>query len=428
MNDDVRPFFSRRVGLLNGREVPLRAGGKVSGRTGGANFGALVVRTGESDVSGIDTMATANTMGVLRLTRNVLRESAVGMIATFGDPTGARRSWLAGPDVTYRTSRFMGDRNFLVGAWGLATDRDGLAERGRRHAFGAKVDYPNDLWDVALTYKYVGDAFDPSLGFVPRRGVQVATFNVNHMPRPRRPILGLRVRQMFNEWLNTLVTDLDGEWESYRSFTAPINWRLESGDRVEANVVPTGEHLRAPFTIADGVTIPAGSYHWTRYRLEAGTAAKRRVSGQVSWWFGDFYSGRLNEVILSAAWKPLSLFIVEVNGTRNVGRLREGRFTQELVGTRVRVNVSPDFQVNSYVQYDNGSESVGANTRLRWTFSPLGDLFVVYNHNLQILFVDAETGLPTPTGIATDPTQRIDQRWSLASNQLLVKVQYTRRR
>ena len=423
LGDDVRPFFSRRIGLLGGREVPLRVGGKVSGRQGGTNFGALVVRTGRADAAGLDTLPTDNTVGVLRVKQNVLRESSVGVIGTFGDPTGARRSWMAGPDLTYQTSRFLGDKNFLVGVWGLATGREG-AGGGRRHALGGKVDYPNDLWDVALTYKRLGDDFAPSLGFVPRPGVQIAYFNVVHQPRPRRPILGLRVRQMFNEWLNTLVADLDGRWESYRSFTAPINWRLESGDRFEVNWVPTGDRLSAPFEIADGVTIPAGSYHWTRYRLEAGTAAKRRLSGQLSWWFGDFYSGRLDELILTGAWKPSSLFIVELNGTRNVGRLREGGFTQDLVGTRVRVNVSPDLQVNSYVQYDNATESVGANTRLRWTFSPTGDLFVVYNHNLQHLFVDAETGLPMPGGVPTDPTQRVDRRWGLASNQLLVKVQY----
>jgi hypothetical protein len=424
LNDDVRPFFSRRIGLLNGREIPLRVGGKISGRQRGTNYGALVVRTGRADVDGLDTLPTDNTMGVLRLRQNVLRESSVGVIGTFGDPTGVRRSWMAGPDLTYQTSRFRGDKNFLVGVWGLATGREG-AGSGRRHAFGGKIDYPNDLWDIALNYKSLGEDFAPSLGFVPRPGVQIATFNVVHQPRPARPILGLRVRQMFNEWLNTLVMDPGGRWESYRSFTAPINWRLESGDRFEVNWVPTGERLTAPFEIADGVTIPEGTYHWTRYRLEAGTAAKRRLSGQASWWFGDFYSGRLDELILTAAWKPSALFRVELNATRNVGRLREGDFTQDLVGTRLRVNVSPDLQLNGYVQYDNASESVGTNTRLRWTFSPLGDLFVVYNHNLQHLFVDPDTGLPLPGGgVPMDPTQRLDRRWGLASNQLLVKVQY----
>lgn len=398
---DLVPFFSRRIGLLAGREVPLRAGLKVNGREGGTGIGALIVRTGD-----IDTLPTGNTMGVVRVKQNVLGESAIGAIATFGDPLGFDRAWLGGADLTYQTSRFRGDKNFLVGVWGLTTDREGLD--GRQQAVGGKIDYPNDLWDIALTYKWIGDGFDPSLGFVPRRGVQITNLNVNFQPRPSRPIVGLRVRQMFNESLNTLVTDLDGRWESYRLFTAPINWRLESGDRIEFNYVPTGERLIETFEIADGVIIPEGSYHWTRWRAEVAFATKRKVSGQVTWWFGDFYSGVLDEFIATAAWKPSNLFIVEFNATRNVARLAQGDFTQQVVGARFRMNVSPDLQVNSYVQFDNQTDSFGTNTRMRWTFSPVGDLFVVYNHNVTELrdLVDRHRG------------------WAFASNQLLVKLQY----
>jgi len=45
---------------------------------------------------------------------------------------------------------------------------------------------------------------------------------------------------------------------------------------------------------------------------------------------------------------------------------------------------------------------VGTNTWLRWTFTSVGDLFVVYNHNIRSLL----------------------DRWQLDSNQLLVKLQY----
>lgn len=405
-NDDVRPFFSRRVGLFSGSEVPLEVGLKVNGREGNTNFGALVVRTGHSDAPGLDTLALENAMAVARVKQNVLRESSIGFIATVGDPLGRGNAWLAGPDMTFQTSHFGGDKNFLVGVWGLAMDRDGLT--GRKSAWGAKIDYPNDLWDIALTYKELGDGFDPSLGFVPRPGVRILNFNVNFQPRPTRPILGVPVRQMFNESLNTLVTDQQGKWESYRLFTAPINWRLESGDRIEFNYVPTGERLVEPFEIAESVFIPAGSHHWTRWRLEAATASKRTFSGQFSWWFGDFYTGSLDELIMTASWKPSPLFIVELNGTRNAARLPEGRFTQDVVGTRFRVNVSPDLQVNSYLQYDNSTESVGTNTRLRWTFAPQGDLFVVYNHNVDELF---------------DQLAR-HRGWRFASNELLVKLQY----
>jgi len=410
--DDVRPFFSRRIGLLNNYEVPLDVGLKVNGREHNTNFGALVVRTGDADAPAIDSLPTANTMGVVRIKQNVLRESSVGVIATVGDPVGRGNAWLVGPDLTYQTSRFRGDKNFLVGVWGLAMDREDLT--GRKRAWGGKIDYPNDLWDIAFTYKWLGDGFDPSLGIVPRPNVQIVNFSADFQPRPKRPILGLHVRQMFHEFENTLVTDLSGQWESYRVFMAPLNWRLESGDRFEFNVVPVGERLTAPFEITDGVVIDPGSYHWTRFRLEGGLAAKRKLSGQLTWWFGDFYTGKLDELTLTASWKPSPLFIVELNATRNTGRLAEGDFTQEVVGTRFRVNFSPDLQLNSYLQYDNESDTFGTNTRLRWTFSPLGDLFVVYNHNVARELVAGDV-----------PGTSIDRRrWGFLSNELLVKLQY----
>ena len=405
--DDVRAFHSRRIGLLEGREVPLNAGIKLSGREGATNFGVLAVRTGDSDEPVHAPFETQNTMAVMRVQQNVLRQSSIGAIATLGDPVGAANGWLAGTDVTYQTSTFLGDKNFLAGAWALGMEREGLD--GDRSAIGAKLDYPNDFLDVALTYKRIGDAFEPSLGFVPRNGVQIVYFNVVHQPRPKKKVLGLPVRQMLNESLNTFVADLDGTWESYRFFIAPVNWRLTTGDRFEINANPTGERLVDPFTIpGTDVVVPAGSYHWYRYRLEAGFAPKRKLSGQITHWFGRFYTGKLNEWIVTGAWKPSPLFIVEANATHNFGRLPEGHFTQEVYGSRFRFNISPDLQVNSYVQYDNDSELIGTNTRLRWTFSPVGDLFVVYNHNVRELV----------NSIGDVRTRAFD------SNQLIVKLQY----
>ena len=38
-----------------------------------------------------------------------------------------------------------------------------------------------------------------------------------------------------------------------------MNWRLESGDRFEFNVVPVGERLTAAFDVTDNVSVPAGA-------------------------------------------------------------------------------------------------------------------------------------------------------------------------
>jgi hypothetical protein len=387
---DIVPFFSRRIGLYEGQEIPIVAGGKLNGRLGGTGVGALLART-----DAVGDVAPASTMGVVRLKQSVLAESSVGVLATFGDPLGGG-SRMGGIDLTYQTSRFRGSKNFLVGLWGLAIGS--VAGNGDRTALGAKIDYPNDLWDVAFTYKRLGAAFDPPLGFVQRNGVHSFALGIDWSPRPQ----WRHVRQMVHEFQASLFTELGGQWESYRVFLAPINWRMESGDRYEFNWVPEGERLTEPFEVADGVVIPAGAYHYTRWRLEGQFAAKRKLSGQATWWFGSFYDGSLHQIQLRGAWNPSPLITVDLNAERNAGRLPGGDFTVDLVGARVQGNFSPDLQFASFVQYDTKSRSIGTNSRLRWTFHPLGELFLVYNHNLREL---------------TD-------RWSFASNQLIAKVQY----
>jgi hypothetical protein len=392
LGEDVIPYFSRRIGLIGDHEVPILAGGKVNGRVGGTNFGGVAIGT-RAETNVIDDRTF---IGVGRAKRNLWRESWVGAIATVGDPLGRAGSWLGGADFTYATSSFRGDKNFLVGVWGLATGRQDLGRDATAHGF--KVDYPNDLVDVALTYKRIGRDFDPSVGFVPRAAVQLLNVGADFSPRLARG----PVQQMFFEFRPSVATDLSGRWESYRMFWAPINWRFRSGDRVEFNANPTGERLVEPFEVADGVVVPPGSYQWRRYRLEAETAQKRRLYAQVTWWSGGFYNGELDQLEWTGAWNPKPIVTIEFSGERNAGRLATGNFTQTIAGARLRVNISPDLSVASYVQYDTDSELVGTNTRLRWTFRPVADLFIVYNHNVRSIL----------------------DRWRTDSNQLLVKLQY----
>lgn len=392
LGQDVIPFFSRRVGLVGGTAVPILAGGKVNGRVGGASGGGIAIGT-RSKRGLVDDPAG---MAVGRVKQNLWSESWIGAMVTTGDPVGRSGSWLGGADFTYATSKFRGNRNLRLGTWFLATGRDRLGPDSK--AYGFTADYPNDAWDLNLIYKRIGRDFDPSLGFVPRRAVQLINARFNNRTRLSRGPL----QQLFHEFQPFIALDLNNRWESYRVFIAPVNWRFRSGERFEVNVHPTGERLSAPFAVARGIVIPAGSYQWRRYRLEAGTAQKRRVYTQVTWWFGGFYTGTLDQIQWNGAWNPTALLTVEFTGERNVGDLATGRFTQTLVGTRLRVNLSPDLSVASYVQYDTDSDSIGVNTRLRWTFTPVADLFVVYNHNVRSLL----------------------DRWQLDSNQLLVKLQY----
>lgn len=396
VNRDVIPFFSRRVGLVRGQEVPLMAGAKIDGRIADTNFAGLVI--GADDKPGVVGQRAA--MAAARLRQNIWRESYIGALVTAGDPLGRSGSWTAGADFTYQTTTLFGDKNFTVSAWGLAAGREDL--RGDTAAYAFKVDYPNDEWDWRVWYKRVGRDFDPSLGFVSRRASQSWNPSFMHRPRfARGPI------QQMSYGLNPYIwTDLSGRWDTYDTQIQLADLLFRSGDRVRIGVSPSGDRPQAPFEISPGVVIPPGSYEWVRRSITASTAQKRRFSTSLTWGSGSFYDGSLDQYEWSGAWNPAPLVTLEFTGERNIGRIQAGRFTQQLVGARMRVNVSPDLSIASYAQYDTDTDSVGVNTRLRWTFVPVADLFVVYNHNVRSLL----------------------DRWELESNQLLVKIQYTVRR
>ena len=393
LGTDVVPFFSRRIGLVSSHKIPILAATKINGKVGANNVGGIIVRTREGTGGGV---VPASTMTVARVRRNIWRESSVGVIATVGDPLGRLGAWTAGTDFTFQTSHFRGNKNVRVGAWGLWMGRQGASTD--KSAGGLRLEYPNDLWNLSAHVIRIGEGFDPSLGFVPRAGVYNYRFAVQNRPQPEKG----PIRAMEHEAQNTVITDLDGKWESYRVQLIPLHWRFTSGDQAEINIVPVGERLPEVFEVSDGVNIPPGPYHWRRYRAEIATAVKRKYSAQLTYWFGGFYTGTLDQIQLSGTWHPSPLFTVELSAERDIGDLKEGYFTATVVGTRGRMNISPDLQIASYVQYDTDSRSVGTNTRLRWTFHPLGDLFIIYNHNIR----------------------EIEDRWQLDSNQLLVKLQY----
>ncbi len=413
--DNMIPFFSRRIGLpgLEGdqTEIPINAGGKVNGRLGNTNFGALVVNTRSVDSldlgDGESLDVPTTTMGAVRVRQNVLEESSVGFLAEFGDQLGRAGSWAAGADFTYHTSDFGDEKNLLVGVWGMLADREDLS--GDKSAFGFRFDYPNDLIEVTLNSIRIGDGFDPSLSFVPRNGVHIWNAAVQYNPRPEWSL----VRQMFHEVTATLYNSQDNtEWESYVVEITPLDWQLESGDRITGIVAPQGDFPPDTFEISDGVAIAPDVYRWTRYGIGFRAAEKRRVSGEIRFEGGSYYNGDLTTIEARLTLRPSAFLGIEFTAERNKGKavavedagLEEKEFLEQLYGLRLLFNFSPNLQFSSLTQYDTQSRELGSNNKLRWTFNAYGDLFVVYNHNL----------------IRTD-----DPRWAFESNQLPVKIQYT---
>ncbi len=198
-NPDFIPFFSRRIGLVGteeSQEVPILAGAKLAGRLGNYNIGFLDVETqkvDEIEVDGETRSLERQNLLAARLSRNVFRQSSVGFFATRGNPDGTGDNSMVGADMRLATSTFRGDKNLSLALW-VARSDDGAHGRSDG-AFGAQLDFPNDLWDVSVNFKHFGDAFVPAMGFLPRAAINKLNTGIAFQPRPGR----WGIRQFFFE-------------------------------------------------------------------------------------------------------------------------------------------------------------------------------------------------------------------------------------
>lgn len=369
-NPDILPFFSRRIGLLSGQEVPLWAGTKLAGKAGRYDIGLLDVRTRDTG------FAEGKNFFVGRFKRNIWRQSYVGAILTDGDPAHPTSSRTYGADVHLATAHFLGrDRNFGIDAFALKNSTE--RTKGDDGSFGFGVSYPNDLWDIRIDWRQIERNFQPALGFVPRTNVRKLNVSAEFDPRPQN---FFNVRQMFHEFRFTRFTRLDnGRVESWRVFTAPINYTLNSGDRFEFNYVPTFERLFQPFEIAKGVVLPPGDYRFTRWRAEFGTASKRPWKVDGRWWLGTFWSGYSNQIETFFQYKIAPHFQIRLDLDQTFARLKEGHFVARIFVLRADYSISPFLTVFNLVQFDNESRNLGWQSRIRWIIRPGSELFLVFN-------------------------------------------------
>src|SRR5262249_32927175 len=131
--DNARPFFSRNIGLANGRPVSITAGGKLSGQYGDIGIGALSVLT-----DGTGTTRDRQVLSAARITAPVFGESKVGIVFTNGDPSGLSKNTVGGADFQYLNTNITPGKVFGADVY---YERSFSDTRGDDDAFGVTLNY-----------------------------------------------------------------------------------------------------------------------------------------------------------------------------------------------------------------------------------------------------------------------------------------------
>lgn len=395
------PYFSRRIGLVEGQVVPIDAGAKLLGHVGNLSVGVLDVETSDTAV------APSTNLAVARAAYDVSDKLRIGTLMTHGDPTGLTDNTFAAFDGVWRTSEFQGDRNLTVSGWYAHSYGD--VAPGQTDGYGVSVEYPNDLWYAFVKANEFGDALDPALGFLPRPGTRQYLGIALYRPRPQGGVFDwVRQFQFGGEYIQ--VDDLNGRPESKELALLPFRLTTESGYFFDPVFIADYEALNEPFTVAPGVTIPAGEYRFNQYSIRGNTPESRPWVVYADFGGGDFYTGTIKSESVEVEWtSPDGKLQLGVSNENNFGYLPQGDFIIRLTQVNAAYSFTPDLALSTFVQHDSINDELGINARLQWIIEPGRELFVVFNHGIEPQLADLNQA--PPTGNAVIVKLRWDSYW-----------------
>ena len=382
LDQNARPFFSRRIGLSrSGQPVDLKYGGKISGRTGPWNIGALAIRQDEfGDVDATDLF-------VGRFTRNVLTESRLGVIATQGDPLSNLDNSLVGFDFRYLNTRLSNGKTVQAEAWYQQSDTDELT--GDDAAWGVRFQLPSQSGLLArVGIKEVEENFNPALGFINRAGIRDTSVELGWIKRNSDQA---RIRSFLTRFGLQRVEWLDGGLQQQIIDGRVFSIFNQAGDNLRLIYRQTKEVLREPFTIWDPdpssgempITIPVGEYDFVTPTLAIQATGVRKLSGSLVLRTGDFYTGKRNNADAQMTWVPTQRFRAFLSYSYNDIDLPQGDFELRLARVGLDFIFSNTLSWVNLIQYDNDSEVLGFNSRLHWIPEAGREAFIVLNHNLE---------------------------------------------
>ena len=375
-DNNGRPFFSRRLGLSrSGQPVDLKYGGKISGRMGRWNIGMLAIRQ--------DRFETVNASNVFvgRLSANVLNESELGMILSAGDPNSNLDNKLGGVDFRFLNTRLPGGRVLEADAWYQLSATEGLDSD--ESAFGVGIRMPNNSGlRGGLSYKEIGENFNPALGFVSRSNVRDATADIGYTYFPDSRL----IQEVFAGVDFQQVNFLGGGLQSRVLVGRLLEIQSNSRDNFSLHYTATKEVLTNPFTIyednARQVIVPPGTYSFGEGSVTLSTGRHRDLSASLTYSYGDFFGGTRQNINPQFTWRQSRYFSLSVGYDWNDISLPQGDFITRVAVVGTEVNFTPTIYWVSLLQYDNVSEVFGINSRLVWIPEAGQEALIVVNHRM----------------------------------------------
>ena len=409
-------FFSRRIGLSSGQEVPIHAGARMTGKVGDVQLGLLNIQTGGLSVpstvnGGTLRVAPNNNFGVVRAFREWENRSRIGGIFVSRLNTNSPSDY----NLTYGLDGRLGiGQDLTFSGWASLTTtplpsgtpdlREGF--NNGEYGYAGTGNFVTRDWEISGGYRQIGSEFNPEVGFVNRSAYRYISGRVLYHLRTE----GVDWFREFRPHISgNSFWSLGGFNESYYVHI-DSHFAFENGAEIHLpgwNL--TGEGLDTPFQIRDEgdlpdggrgpIIIPAGTYNNQELLFVANTNRSAPLSVSAGVTFGEFYSGTRSSPYGSVSYRFRDRLTTSVSMNYFDVKLDEGSFTTSLVRLTGSYSFTPRIYLQANLQYNDDSKNLGSNIRLGWLDTAGTGLFIVYNDTEFLGDID-------PLGFRSGPRQR----------------------
>ncbi len=372
-------FYSRRIGIQDGKEVPIIAGTRLFGKQNKTSVGVMSIQTAAKE-----SVLTTN-YSVVRVRQDIGKQSNIGAIVTSKILNG-RRNIVYGTDFTYSTSKIFKNKNLIAyGAFSKSFTSDSVNTNNSAYMF--YLSYPNDWleFDFAITGNQ--ENYNPEMGFVRRHNNRMYYTELQFNPRPKfLPFFRNLILKPLD--INYYVNDKTNELESIFYELRPFGFVTRSGEVCEINYQWLYDKLYEPFVLFDTVVIPVGVYEDSRGEVQFETFRGRRVSGEIFLNWGSFYTGKRTRLGIEGNLNINKHWNLSAEWNKNFLTFDDASLTTDEIGGRVIYAYNPKLNSSVFGQWNNEDDEILMNFRINWIPKIGSDFYFVVNQ-----LVDTSTGI-----------------------------------
>ncbi len=384
----VKPFFSRKIGIQNGAAIPIQAGARITGNvTKSLRIGIMDIQTEATE------MVSANNYFVASAQQGLFKRSNVKLFAA----NRHANKLVEGDDTDLYNRTFGAEFQYISGSGKLTTAaRAHVAQTpeqlNENEYLSVHSSYNTSKFYGGLMLEKVGENYINDFGFVPRlynydaqndTTVRIGHYNINPwvglLIRPNK--YGINVIEP-NTW-SLLNYTSEGQFME-RMTSVNVNVLFKNTGRFFMEALNTDSHLLLPSNVISSDTpLPVGRYAYTQYTVRYLTDRRKRFTSDLSYTQGQFYNGTRTELgaTINVRLQPWGNFGISYlqNEVSLPGEYGEANF--KLIGPKAEISFRNNIWWTTFLQYNTQVDNFNVNSRLQWRFKPMSDLFIVYTDN-----------------------------------------------